>query len=70
MTKELLQETVTKNKLYVVWKSTPVTHINYDMVKQKFKPYDKIVQKDIKEAKKTYFNKIFIAYRTDMKKTC
>ena len=57
MTKELLQETVTKDKLYVVWKSTPVTDINYDMVKQRFKPYDKIVQKDIKEAKKIYFKK-------------
>ena len=45
MTKELLQEVVTKNKLYVEWKTTPVTHINYDMVKQRFKGFDKIVQK-------------------------
>ena len=28
MTKELLQEVVTKNKLYVEWKTTPVTHLN------------------------------------------
>ena len=68
MTKELLQEVVTKNKLYVEWKTTPVTHINYDMVKQRFKGFDKIVQKNIKEAKRIYFDKIFIAYRCDMKK--
>ena len=69
MTKELLQEVVTKNKLYVEWKTTPVTHINYGMVKQRFKEFDKIIQKNIKEAKRIYFDKIFIAYRSDMKKT-
>ena len=69
MTKELLQEVVTKNKLYVEWKTTPVTHINYDMVKQRLKGFDKIVKKNIKEAKRIYFDKIFIAYRSDMKKT-
>ena len=54
MTKELLKEIVTKNKMYVEWKTTG---------------YDKIVQKDIKEAKRIYFNKIFTTYRTNMKKT-
>ena len=52
MTKELLEEIVTKNKMYVEWKTTPITHINYETVKQRFKGYDKIVQKDIKEAKR------------------
>ena len=69
MTKELLQEIVTKNKMYVEWKTTPITHINYETVKQRFKGYDKIVQKDINEAKRIYFNKIFTTYRTNMKKT-
>ena len=64
MTKELLQEIVTKNKLYVEWKTTPVTHINYDFVKQRFKGFNKIVQKDIKEEKRIYFDKIFRAYRS------
>ena len=45
MTKELLQEVVTKNKLYVVWKPTHATHISYNMVKQRFKGFDKIVKK-------------------------
>ena len=39
------------------------------MVKQRFKGFDKIVQKNIKEAKRIYFDKIFIAYRSDMKNT-
>ena len=59
MTKELLQEIVTRNKMYVEWKTTPITHINYETVKQRFKGYEKIVQKDIKETKRLYFNKNF-----------
>ena len=69
MTKELLQEIVTKNKMYVEWKTTPITHISYETVKQRFKGYDKIVKKDIKEAKRIYFYKIFTTYRTNIKKT-
>ena len=68
MTKELLQEIVTKNKMYVEWKTTPITHLNYETIKQRFKEYDKIVQKDIKEVKRIYFNKVFTTYRTNMKK--
>ena len=52
--KELLQEVVTKNKLYVEWKTTPVTHINYNMVKQRFKGFDKIVKKH-KRSKENVF---------------
>ena len=69
MTKELLQEIVTKNKMYVTWKTTSVNHINYEQVKQRFKSYEKIVKKDIKEAKQRYFDQIFTAYKNDMKKT-
>ena len=57
MTKELLQEIVTKNKMYVEWKTTPITHINYETVKQRFKGYDKIVQKDTKETKEYILTK-------------
>ena len=69
MTKELLQEIVTKNKMYVTWKTTSVDHINYEQNKQRFKSYEKIVKKDIKEAKQRYFDQIFTAYKNDMKKT-
>ena len=43
MTKELSQEIVTKNKMYLEWKTTPSTHINYGTVEQRCKGYDKIV---------------------------
>ena len=69
MTKELLQEIVTKNKMYVTWKTTSVDHINYEQIKQRFKSYEKIVKKYIKEAKQRYFDQIFTAYKNDMKKT-
>ena len=68
MTNEILQEIVAKNKVYVTWKTTPVTHINYENIKQRFKSYEKIVKKDIKEAKQRYFDRIFTAYKSDMKK--
>ena len=50
--KKLLQEIITKYKMYVEWITTPITHIHYETVKQSFKRYDKIVQKDKKEAKR------------------
>ena len=53
--------------MYVTWKTTPVTHINYENNKQRFKSYEKIVKKDIKEAKQRYFDQIFTAYKSDMK---
>ena len=40
MTKELLQEIVTKNKMYVTWKTTSVDHINYEQIKQRLKSYE------------------------------
>ena len=43
--------------MYVEWKTTPITHINYETVKQKFKGYDKIVQKDIKKQKEYILTK-------------
>ena len=67
MTNEILQEIAAKNKMYVTWKTTPVTHINYENIKQQFKSYEKIVKKDIKEAKQRYFDQIFTAYKSDMK---
>ena len=37
MTRELLTEVVKKTKLYVEWKTTSVTHVNYDCNKQHLK---------------------------------
>ena len=44
-------------------------HINYEQIKQRYKSYEKIVKRDIKDAKKIYFDQIFTAYKSDMKKT-
>ena len=52
MTNEILQEIVSKNKIYVTWKTTPVTHINYENIKQRFKSYEKLLKKTLKKQNK------------------
>ena len=69
MTQELLPKIVQKNSLYVKWKTTPVTHASFDNVKESFKNCEREILKQIQVAKKDYFNCIFTAYKTDMKKT-
>ena len=70
MTNEVLTKVVRKNELYVEWKTTEVNDRNYEMIKLSFKNHEKEVSKDITNAKKNYFNRIFNAYKIDMKKTC
>ena len=55
--------------MYVDWKTTPVTHTDHERVKLRFKGYEKLVLKEIEKAKGEYFNRVFMAYRCDMKKT-
>ena len=69
MTDELLAQVIKKNDMYVDWKTTPITHPDYQQVKLKFKGYEKIVSKGIDKAKKDYFDRVFVAYKSDMKKT-
>ena len=69
MTDELLTQVVKKNEMYVDWKTTPITHPDYEKVKLNFKGYEKIVLKGIERAKKEYFDRVFVAYKCDMKKT-
>ena len=69
MTQELLAKIAKKNSLYVKWKTTPVTHASYDNVKESFKNCEREILKQIQVAKHDYFNRIFTAYKTDMKKT-
>ena len=69
MTNELLIKIVEKNKLYVKWKTTPINLEKYEEIKKQFKECEKNVIKLIKEAKQQYFDRIFTAYRTDLKKT-
>ena len=69
MTNELLTKVVKKNELYVEWKTTEINDRNYEMIKLRFKNHEKEVLKDITNAKKNYFNRIFNAYKNDMRKT-
>ena len=69
MTKELLTQIVRKNKMYVEWKTTPVTSTDHEQIKLRFKNYEKEVRNTIQETKKRYFNRIFAAYKCDIKKT-
>ena len=69
MTNELLTQIVRKNKKYVEWKTTPVTSADHEQIKLRFKNYEKEVRNAIQETKKRYFNRIFAAYKCDIKKT-
>ena len=55
--------------MYFDWKITPVTHTDNERVKLRFKGYEKLVLQEIENAKGEYFNIVFTAYRSDMKKT-
>ena len=55
--------------MYVDWKTTPITHPDYEQVKVEFKDYENIVLMGIDKAKKNYFDRVFVAYKSDMKKT-
>ena len=55
--------------MYVKWKSTPITQVDYLAIKQNFKTYDKIVKKSIEVEKRRYFKRRFETYKNSMKKT-
>ena len=48
---------------------TPITHVNYEQIKQNFKIHEIDTIKNIREAKKQYFDRIFTAYQSHIKKT-
>ena len=51
MTNERLAKIVIKNLMYVVWKTTPITDVNYERSKLRFKGDGKLVFKEIETAK-------------------
>ena len=69
MTDELLAQVIKNNEMYVDWKTTPIAHPDYEKVKFNFKGYKKIVLKGIERAKRDYFDRVFLAYKCDMKRT-
>ena len=52
MTNELLTQIVRKNKMYVEWKSTPVTSADHEQIKLRCKNYEKEMRNAIQETKK------------------
>ena len=50
--------------MYVEWKTTPVTNVNYELIKLRFKRYEKDVRFVIQEAKIILFD----TYKSDIKK--
>ena len=69
MTDELLAQVIKKNEMYIDWKTTPITHQDYEKVTFNFKGYEKIVLKGIERAKRDYFDRVFLAYKCEMKRT-
>ena len=69
MPDELLAQVIKKNEMYVDWKTTPIAHPDYEKVKFNFKGYEKIVLKGIERTKRDYFDRVFLAYKCDMKRT-
>ena len=68
MTIELLAKVVRKNELYVNWKTTSLLHENYETIKTEFKNCKKGVLRDIANAKKIYYNRIFNSSKRGIKK--
>lgn len=69
MTNGLLLQINRKNKMYVDWKTKSLNEEIYNMKKINFKTYDRIINRNIVEAKKNYYNNSFRIHKNDMKNT-
>ena len=68
MTDELLNQINQKNNMYREWKSS--TDINqYNGRGINFQTYEKIIKKNIENAKHIFYHNVFKSYKTDMKNT-
>ena len=52
---ELLQQVIKKIEMYVDWKTSPITHPDYEKVKLNFTGYKKLFLNGIERAKKEFF---------------
>ena len=68
MTNELLQQISKKNYMYVDWKTKKKTEM-YNNKKINFKTFEKIVNINIAETKRTYYHKTFRNYKNNVKQT-
>ena len=69
MIDEILTAVVQKNKMYVKWKLTPITRIDYPTTIHNFKAYYEIVRRSIEVEKKRYFERRFETYKNNINKT-
>ena len=69
MTNELLKQINKKNDMYVDWKTKSTTTEMYNNKKINFKTFEKIVNINIIETKRSYYHNTFRNYKNNMKKT-
>ena len=68
MTDELLNQINRKNDMYVDWKYKSKSVDIYNTRKTNFKTYERIVNKNIQEAKRVYYFNSFKNFKTNIKK--
>ena len=66
MTNELLQQINKKNDMYVDWKTKSTTTKMYNNKKINFKRFEKLVNINIAETKRTYYHNTFRNYKKTM----
>merc|ERR1712208_180064 len=69
MTHGILNSIQFRDKLYVKWKKTDPSHIQYNQVETSFKSFCGLLQKTIRSAKAQYYHEKFTFYQSDMKNT-
>ena len=69
MTNDLLAQINQKNDMYVDWKSKSATVDIYNEKKINFKTFERIIDKNIIEAKKQYYHNTFRNFKNNIKKT-
>ena len=69
ITNGILKSLNHKDKLYKKYRSTPLNTPEYETNKINYKTYNNILKRNIKEAKKRYYESCFNKYKHDMKNT-
>ena len=69
MTDDLLRQINTKNDLYVDWKKSSNDIDSYNIKKSNFKAFERIVTRNINEAKRSYYHETFKHFQNDIKNT-
>ena len=69
MTTGILKSIKYRDMLYKKLKQQPDNTSDYISMKVNLKTYNNILNKSIRQAKKTYYHKEFLKYKTDIKKT-